>query len=362
MKFISFYLIAFMALITISCNNVTNSSSDTEFEREDCNIGSWLLPCQQVVDGGPDQDGIPSIDEPQFNSVSETTFLEDWELVIGVKVGDTIKAYPHVILYYHEVVNDDVGEMPLALTFCPLTGSGIGWERTINGEVTEFGVSGLIHKNNLIAYDRKTGSRWSQMLNKSVNGELKGTDISKLQVVEMTWGSWKESFPNSEVLNTNTGFSRNYEKYLYGEDYSVDNSRILFPVYQEDERMDRKTLVHGVNIGTVSKVYPIDHFDTQLEIINDDFEGEKILVVGSSESRIAVSYIRTLSDGTELEFEELNDELPLIAEDQEGNHWNIFGEAVSGPRKGEKLNHTGGYNAYWFAWADFFNFPQIHSF
>ena len=362
MKSISFYLVTLFALTAVSCSKVTDSNPDTEFEGGDCNGENWLIPCQQVVDGGPDQDGIPSIDDPQFSTVSEITFLEDWELVMGVKVGDNIKAYPHVILYYHEIVNDEVDETPIALTFCPLTGSGIGWERTINGEITEFGVSGLIHKNNLIPYDRNTGSRWSQMLNKSVNGDLKGLDISTVNVVEMTWGAWKEAFPDSEVLNTNTGFNRNYDKYLYGEDYPVNNSRILFPIYQEDERLDRKTLVHGINIRSVSKVYPIALFNPQLQVINDIFEGEKILIVGSSEMKVSVSFFRTLADGTELEFQPVNEDLPVIAEDQEGNHWDIFGEAVSGPRKGEKLKHTGGYNAYWFAWADFFNFPQINSF
>lgn len=360
MKFNSVYIGLLFPLMIMSCNTVTESNSNNEFEREGCNGGNWLIPCQQVVDGGPDQDGIPSIDDPEFTHVSEITFLEDWELVIGVKVGDQIKAYPHVILYYHEIVNDEIAGFPLAMTFCPLTGSGIGWDRTINGEVTEFGVSGLIHKNNLIPYDRNTGSRWSQMLNKSVNGDLKGLDISTVKVVEMTWGAWKGAFPNSEVLNTNTGFNRNYEKYLYGEDYPIDNSRILFPIYQEDERLERKTLVHGINIGFVSKVYPISLFDPQLQVINDVFEGEEILIVGSSEMKLAVSFFRTLADGTELEFQSVSEDLPIIAKDQEGNYWNIFGEAVSGPRKGEKLTHTSGYNAYWFAWADFFNFPQIN--
>jgi hypothetical protein len=135
-----------------------------------------------------------------------------------------------------------------------------------------------------------------------------------------------------------------------------------FPIYQEDERLDRKTLVHGINIRSVSKVYPIALFNPKLQVINDVFEGEKILIVGSSEMKVSVSFFRTLADGTELEFQPVNEDLPVIAEDQEGNRWDIFGEAVSGPRKGEKLKHTGGYNAYWFAWADFFNFPQINSF
>lgn len=347
--------------VLYSCTNVADSDNDGNNDFQGCDGESWLIPCQQVVDGGPDKDGIPSIDDPQFTEASDVSFLEDWELVVGVKSGDEIKAYPHVILYYHEIVNDMVGDLPLALTFCPLTGSGIGWHRKVNGEVTEFGVSGLIHKNNLIPYDRNTDSQWSQMLNKSVNGELKGTEASTVQVVEMTWAAWKEAYPDSKVLNTDTGFNRNYDQYLYGSDYPEDNSRILFPTYEEDERLDEKTLVHGISVGDRSKVYPVDDFDADLQVINDEFEGRKIGVFGSEDRKVVVSFLRTLGDGTELEFESVDD-FPVVLEDQEGNRWNIFGEAVSGDRKGEQLEYTGGYNAYWFAWVDFFSTPQIYSF
>jgi hypothetical protein len=346
-----------------ACTSVNSESNNNgDVEEVDCNGGNWLVPCQQVVDGGPGVDGIPSIDVPNFSEVQDIQFLEDWELVLGVKKGNEVKAYPHVILYYHEIVNDHISESPLAVTFCPLTGSGIGWSREINGNVSEFGVSGLIHKNNLIPYDRETGSRWSQMLGKSINGELIGKEIKNIQIIEMTWGAWKKAFPNSLVLNTNTGYQRDYEKYLYGEDYSDDNSRILFPVYQSDERLDAKTLIHGIHSESNSKVYPVDGFDSNIEVLNDEFEGKKILVAGSSRSKLAVSYSRTLSDGTVAVFESSQNALPVIATDLEGNTWNVFGEAINGPRKGEKLEPTGGYNAYWFAWSDFFNFPQIYRF
>jgi len=360
MRKTSLYIIIALSAGLVSCSSVTSNSEEGSIKRVECEGGNWLVPCQQVVDGGSGVDGIPSIDSPSFSNVQDVEFLEDWELVLGVKVGDAVKAYPHVILYYHEIVNDLVDDIPIAVTFCPLTGSGIGWHREIDGDTTEFGVSGLIHKNNLIPYDRKTGSRWSQMLAKSINGELIGMEIEKIQMVEMSWGVWKQAYPESKVLNTNTGFERNYEKYLYGEDYSDDNSRILFPVYNPDERLDAKTLVHGIISESVSKVYPIDIFDSGLEVINDEFEGQKIIVVGSTEFQLAVSYNRTLNDGTILEFEGSQRNFPVIATDNEGNVWDVFGIAIEGPRKGDKLKPTGGYNAYWFAWADFFNFSQIY--
>jgi len=349
-------------LFLASCTTTTSTGNDGGIDSVDCDRSSWTIPCEQVVDGGPGQDGIPSIDQPQFSPVSEIAFLDDWELVLGVKVGDQIKAYPNVILYYHEIVNDFVGDLPLALTYCPLTGSGIGWERTVNGTVTTFGVSGLIHKNNLIPYDRETNSLWSQMRNQSIRGELRGDNPETLQLVEMDWKTWKASFPDSEVLNTNTGFSRNYEKYLYGADYPENNGRILFPVYNEDPRLENKVLVHGVTYGFLAKAYPIPEFDESIEVINDNFEGNKLVIAGSSGSKMVVSFERVLEDGTELQFEAVANSLPVIMEDQEGSRWNIFGEAVSGPREGEKLIEAPSYNAYWFAFADFFSFPQIHTF
>lgn len=360
LKYLKVYLLLF--IVAISCNTVNSNKGSGEGNIESCDGGNWLVPCQQIVDGGPGIDGIPSIDDPNFTAADEVDFLEDWELVVGIKNGKETKAYPHVILYYHEIVNDFVGELPVTLTFCPLTGSGIGWSRMIDGEVTEFGVSGLIHKNNLIPYDRNTGSRWSQMLNKSINGELSGREVNIVQVVEMTWGAWKNVYPQSQVLNTNTGYDRNYNQYLYGKDYSSDNSRILFPVERNDERLEEKALVHGIRVGFNTKVYPIEEFGNKIEIINDEFEGEKILVAGRSDIGFAVSFNRTLEDGTVLNFSSIDQGLPLLAEDQEGTVWNIFGEAVSGPRQGDKLTATSGYNAYWFAWADFFNLPLIHSF
>lgn len=201
------YIVVFIVILLNACTSVsTESNQYYDKGQVECNGGSWLVPCQQIVDGGPGVDGIPSVDEPKFSKVQDIQFLEDWELVLVVKNEKTIKAYPHVILYYHEIINDQIGELPLAVTFCPLTGSGIGWNRKINGSVTEFGVSGLIHKNNLIPYDRNTGSRWSQMLGKSINGELKGKEINTVQTLEMTWGAFKDAFPNSLVLNTETGF------------------------------------------------------------------------------------------------------------------------------------------------------------
>lgn len=369
-KTLFFYLLMMgdcllLVMLLIACTSSVDSSGEitngNDASLQICEEDPWSIPCNQIVDAGASKDGIPSIDSPQFSPISEIDFLDDWELVLAIKIGNDVRAYPNVILYYHEIVNDKVKDVPIAITYCPLTGSGIAWERTLDDTITTFGVSGLIHKNNLIAYDRKTNSNWSQMLNKSVSGPFKGTETQTVQLVEMTWGTFKEAFPDAKVLNKNTGYDRNYDLYLYGADYPEDNDRILFPIYNEDPRFEKKTLVHGIKYDPESKVYPIDSFSSNLQVTHDIVAGKGVVVVGSSNMGMVISFERTLADGTELEFKPVEGNLPIVMEDQEGTRWNIFGEAVSGPRQGQKLVATPNFNAYWFAWADFFRNVKVGS-
>ncbi|MEL6945943.1 MAG: DUF3179 domain-containing (seleno)protein, partial [Bacteroidota bacterium] len=177
---------------------------------------SWLIPKSEVRDGGPGKDGIPSIDNPIFIDAETADFLDPDDLIVGVKVGDDIRAYPHLILDWHEIVNDQLDDLALSLNYCPLTGTAIGWNRTIDGNTTTFGVSGLLYNTNLMPYDRLTNSTWSQMRLDCVGGELKGESADLYPVVETTWANWKKRYRNTKVLSTNTGFNRRYGQYPYG--------------------------------------------------------------------------------------------------------------------------------------------------
>ena len=185
-------VVVLSTIILSSCNTSGNDSSlDLDSE--------WLIPASQIVDGGPGKDGIPSLDNPDFIDLSEATFIPDDRMVLGLRVGDEIMAYPHQVLDWHEIVNDEADGKSVAVLFCPLTGTGMAWNRNINGTITEFGVSGLLFKNNLIPYDRSTDSNWSQMLQQSVNGTLSGLQTSVYPVVETSWATWKELYPDSRV-------------------------------------------------------------------------------------------------------------------------------------------------------------------
>ena len=323
----------------------------------------WLLPINQVFDGGPGKDGIPSVDAPRFSAVRDVDYLDDDDLVLGIKVGSEVRAYPHPILDWHEIVNDHVNGLNVAITYCPLTGTGIGWDRSFNGQVTTFGVSGLLYNNNLIPYDRATDSNWSQMLLKSVNGIRIREEIETHQLVEMSWPTWKRLFPNSKVMNLQTGFDRRYSVYPYG-DYKTNNNFLLFPLTNDDSRLERKERGLGVIVNDQAKFYRFEDFDDASVVLEqDNFNGKDLVVVGSKEQNFLIAYESRLQDGTLLQFAPVTegDDPSVVMEDMEGNRWNIFGELISGPRQLGQLKPVDSYIGYWFAWGAFYPGLEIHN-
>jgi hypothetical protein len=353
MKSFLLWLLPALAVAFQSCtdsdlggNRAPNTSGDPD----------WLIPKNEVFDGGPGKDGIPALTSPNMVSAQSVTYLTDDDLVLGYKLGDDVRAYPHDILDWHEIINDEVDGNPIAVIYCPLTGTGTGWERTLKGTVTTFGVSGLLYNTNVIPYDRLTNSNWSQMRMECVNGELKGTKPQPVQLVETTWKTWKEMFPESKVVSLQTGFNRSYGVYPYGF-YKTNNDIFLFPYTPKDSRLPNKERVLGVVVEGDAKIYRFDSFDVSLGIVNDNFRGIELVIAGSKENNFLVAFEAKLADGTLAEFSAFTGAPGISAEiltDTEGNTWNIFGEAVSGPRKGEKLKQVTSFIGYWFSWGAFY--------
>lgn len=351
----SYFPLLFLALAAsvsmVGCDSVSDG---------DAGGSEWLISQQEVVDGGPGKDGIPSVDAPRFDPVSATSYIQDDRRVIGIRIGNEVKAYPHQILDWHEIVNDEIGGVPIALTYCPLTGTASAWNRVINGTVTEFGVSGLLFRNNLLPYDRNTDSNWSQMQLRSVSGSNTGKTIETFQVIETTWETWKMMYPDSEVLNRNTGFSRAYQSFTYGVGYSTNPSEILFPIRNDDARLGRKIRVHGIiPAAGAPRVYPIRIFTEGVRLIEDTVDNTDYIIVGSAQQDFAVAFEMERGTGSTVVFSAVQNSLPVVMEDSNGNKWDIFGTAVSGPRAGSRLKAASAYTGYWFGFADFFPNVQI---
>ncbi len=222
----------------------------------------WLINPAEVITGAI-KDGIPALSSPNYiqltsSNCSDSYYVGDNDFVTLVKSGNSVKAYPHKILDWHEVVNDEISGVPFSLSYCPLTGTSDAWERTINGKVTTFGVSGFLYNDNLILYDRETDSLWPQILKVSANGNLKNTEPIRLQVTEMTWAAAKTISCDIQLLSDNTGFSRNYAQYPYGTYRDVEG--LLFPISFEDNRVFGKERVLNVLVDNKAKAYLLSDF------------------------------------------------------------------------------------------------------
>ncbi len=347
------FVITFVSitLLLADCGTTTARQATVEQGNTPQTMGTegWGIPVEHVLEGGPGRDGIPALDTPVFTAAENTGELQDTDLVLGYKNGEDVRAYPHRVLDWHEIVNDELGDVSLAVTYCPLTGTGIGWNRSGDKKKTTFGVSGLLYNSNLIPYDRETGSNWSQILGEAVNGKLLGRKADLIQLVETDWKTWKTMYPNTRVLNLDTGFSRSYGVYPYG-DYRTNHDLFIFPV-PRDGRLPSKERVHALIDGKVARVYRFRDLIAE-KMVRDKFNGKEYLIVGNGD--FIVSF-ELEAETASLNFQYTYSGFQGILTDDEGNEWNIFGEATHGPRRGQELKTSRSFMGYWFSIPAFYS-------
>ena len=215
----------------------------------------WDVSTRTIIDAAG-LDAIPALEKPeviQANDPSIPSYMQEDDIVVGMYINGEAKAYPHPILDWHEIVNDELGNKSLTVTYCPLTGTTKVYERANLTQET-FGVSGFLYNSNLMPYDRASRSVWLQLEGRSVNGARRGEQLGLLSSFEMPWSVWKSIYPNTTVVSTNTGIARNYGSYPYG-DYRTNNDFIFSPVEFVDERLPTKERVFGIIIDGEAKVY-----------------------------------------------------------------------------------------------------------
>ena len=209
--------------------------------------GPTDVPWTDIQQGCPRRDCIPAISEPRFLDGSDADYLGDDDLVMAVSYDGVNRAYPIRILDRHEIVNDVIADIPIAITFCPLCGSGLAYHRLIDGKVVEFGVSGLLHDSDLIMYDRDSESLWQQIGGTAFAGPLRGKVLKPFPVTITTWKQWRVAHPETEVLSPRTGYMRDYSGNAYPG--YVESSKLMFPVRNRDRRLHPKQVVFGATVG-----------------------------------------------------------------------------------------------------------------
>jgi len=170
---------------------------------------------EEIMSGGPPRDGIPPIDKPAFLPVAEASGLADTEPVIGLVVGGDARAYPLRILIWHEIVNDEVGGIPVTVTFCPLCNAAMVFDRRAGGRVLDFGTTGLLRNSDLVMYDRQTESWWQQFTGEAIVGALTGTKLELLPARLESWSGFRARAPLGRVLVPDEPGSRAYGRNPY---------------------------------------------------------------------------------------------------------------------------------------------------
>ena len=326
----------------------TNSANDKE---------KHIVPVDQIVSGGPPPDGIPSIDDPKFISVQEAgRFLEDSDFVLGLNINGDIRAYPLQILVWHEIVNDNVGGIPVAVTYCPLCFTNQVFNRSLDDgqEVVEFGTSGKLYNSNLVMYDRTSKSLWSQAMAEGIVGKYAGTKLERVPFDVAYWKEWKQLYPDSKILSRDTGSNRPYGVDPYGDYYT--NSDVLFPISNRDDRLGLKEIVVGFENKGQYKAYKLQEIEDN-KVINDQVNGKSITLFSSYPFMIRA--YDPIAQGQTLEFT-YNPKSKNFLDEQTGSEWNFEGKAISGQMKGKQLTRLPFDEGFWFEWVAFHPKTEIY--
>lgn len=291
-----------------------------------------------IVDIFPkDPPQIPTLYLAEFTE-SETAYLCNESMVVGIYLGGVAKAYPVMILDRHEVVNDIIGGQPVVVSFCPLTGSSLVLTRT---QSTTFGVSGKLYKNNLVLYDSVTGSLWSQVGMRCIKGEMKGEELKLLSSHLISWGGWRQIFPDTQLMLPPDVFSMDeYLRDSYAE-YRNSSRAGVFPLDNQNFVLENKEYVLGVQVMGVEKAYRLSNL-SKIAVHMDVVGGAPIVVTyvnGSAQAFNAGAHKFKPYDGL------------LMASDDDGL-WNmVTGQRLASAETLEPVRHL---PVYWFAWYDFY--------
>ena len=319
------------------------------------------VPFDEIMSGGPPKDGIPAIDQPKFVSVQEADdWLGDREPIVTFKHDGVVRGYPWQILIWHEIVNDEVGGLPVSITYCPLCNTAIAFDRRLGDRLLDFGTTGKLRHSDLVMYDRQTETWWQQATGEAIVGELTGTVLTFLAAPSVSWSDFKQHYPDAEVLSRDTGFNRSYGRSPYD---GYDTGQPFLFRGPRDDRLAMMDRVLIVMLDEAAVAYPLQVLAKE-KAVNHEIGGAPVVIFHDAGMASAVdaqkiadgrdvgaaTAFRRTVDGRTLTFRVDGD---FFEDEETGTRWTFFGMAVEGPLAGEQLEPLVSHTPFWFAWAAF---------
>jgi len=317
----------------------STADADLSFlEKPDVPLANSLSAyADAAANSSADKDAIPAIDEPTIANADagEVTPHED-SVVFGLEIGGEARAYPQRVLVWHEIVNDTLGGTNVAVTYCPLTGTVLGFER----DDVRFGVEGWLINSNLILFDRETDSWWPQVLGTAVDGPLEGYSLPERRIVWTTWGRWREIHPESTVLTEDTGYARNYGRDPYAESgYNVSDS-VAYPVMTEDDTFHSKRIVMGARTA-----------DGAVAFDKERLREDRLLSTTLDETPYLAVYDEPLDTAR------VYRDADVETVDTDGDRYALDGTSYAADEL--PLESVNTFDAMWFAWYAFYPETEV---
>jgi Protein of unknown function (DUF3179) len=398
-------LLVFLAIIIFSTVTFsTVAAQPSAFQNIGVDSSKTAIDIERVLSGGPPPNGIPALGfggdwknaavaTAAANFISQqaaSEWLNDREPVLVVSLNKETKAYPMQILMWHEIVNDTLADIPIAVTFCPLCNSGLAFDRRLpltaaaranvealnpdaafndvttdvlelyqqQGGIEElvgmlevtFGTSGMLYNSNLLMFDSHTSTLWSQLGGDGNVGTLTGTKLLRYSAQVMSFADFKNAYSGALVLSRETGFERSYGENPY-LGYDVAGEPAFLFDGEVDGRLPPKTRVVTLEHNGEATAYPFDILQEK-QVINDTLRDKPITVfwqagtasaldkqvIADSQDVGSVGVFSREVNGQTLTFSWKDD---AFIDEETKSTWNLAGEAVAGSLKGTNLGLRG---------------------
>lgn len=319
---------------------------------------SYQVPPDQIYDVGVGSGEVPALINPEFSTVAAMDRIIGDDLSgIDVTVNGKHRFYPDQVMNWHQVVNDTFEERSLLVVHDPLSGTSVAYEN-----IASFSASGKVYNSTLLMTEG-SGSLWLASRGIAVAGPMIGQELKQYPSRTMSWGTWKERYPDGEVLSSSTGYVRDYTRHPYGE-YD-QTPMVYFPLNSTDARLAPKSPVSGLDINGEQLAIPRDVM-AKVNVANDTVGGVALTVFYDWEAKRTNIFSATVS--TPAEEGPIDQVLSftydighdIYIDNETGSEWTSSGVCTKGTLLGEALTPINAPDYYWFAWAAVFPDTRIN--